>query len=309
MILCIGLSPALQKTLVFDDALVLGEVNRAVRSLLTASGKAVNVARVLASLGAPVSLIQPLGGPTGQLHAQLAERDGIAQIVIPTQNLTRTCTTILAGGVVTELVEEAAPFDGGPKAFAAALEKLADASFLCLVGSLPPGVSDDFYAGLVRAARGQNKPCLIDAQKMPLRLALLEKPWLVKVNRQEAAAMLNLPASADPATLCSLLQQAGAENALVTDGASGATLGLASGAVWHVASPPELAVVNPIGSGDAMNAGVLAGTLQGMPLPEAARLGVACAAANCLTPTSGVIDPKVVPPLLQKVAITPLKLA
>jgi fructose-1-phosphate kinase PfkB-like protein len=52
----------------------------------------------------------------------------------------------------------------------------------------------------------------------------------------------------------------------------------------------------------------LAGVGQGLPLPEAARLGVACAAANCLTPTSGVVDPATIPALLQQTSITPKKL-
>lgn len=310
MILCVGLSPALQRTQLLEGPLTIGEVNRAVRTLITASGKGVNVARVLALLGTPVRLVQPLGGPTGQMHAQLAERDGVNQLVVGVPQLTRICTTVLAGGQVTELLEESAPLppEAGQALFDAAQKALADATALCCTGSLPPGVGDDFYARLIRLAKEKGKAALVDAQKTSLQLALTEKPWLVKVNRQEAAAMLALPASADPATLCAMLQQAGAQNAIVTDGANGATLAEESGAVWHIASPPDLTIINPIGSGDAMNAGILAGVERDMPLPEATRLGVACAAANCLTPTSGVIDPTTISPLLEKVVITPKKL-
>lgn len=311
MILCVGLSPALQRTQLLEGPLEIGEVNRAIRTLITASGKGVNVARVLATLGTPVRLVQPLGGPTGQMHAQLAERDGVSQTVVGVPTLTRICTTVLANGEVTELLEESAPLppEAGQALYEAAQKALVDATALCCTGSLPPGVGDDFYAKLIRMAKEKGKRTLIDAQKAPLQLALAEKPWLVKINRQEAAAMLNLPLTADSATLCAMLQQAGAENAIVTDGAAGATLAESTGAVWHIASPPDLAIINPIGSGDAMNAGILTGIEQGMPLPEATRLGVACAAANCLTPTSGVVDPKNVSPLLEKVAITPKKLA
>jgi tagatose 6-phosphate kinase len=311
MILCVGLSPALQRTLLFGSPVGLGEVNRAEQTILTASGKAVNVARMATALGTPVRLVQPLGGPTGQFHAQLAERDGIQQVVVGVAPLTRICTTLLAGGVVTELVEECGPLppDALKALFDASLSQLDEAQALCLSGSLPPGCPEDFYAALVRAARERNKPTLIDFQGMPLKLALTERPWLVKINRAEAATTLGLPGSTDSATLCGLLLQAGAEHSIVTDGAAGAMLAESSGALWHLNSPEGLDVLNPIGSGDAMNAGILTGIGQGRTLPGATRFGVACAAANCRTATSGVLDPAAVPVLLAGVSITPIRLA
>jgi fructose-1-phosphate kinase PfkB-like protein len=45
--------------------------------------------------------------------------------------------------------------------------------------------------------------------------------------------------------------------------------------------------VNPIGSGDAMLAGMAAALLQGVSMSEAIRWGVACGAANAMTTQPG----------------------
>ena len=57
-ILCVGLTPCRQRTLFFKK-FEPHKVNRAVAVTETASGKAVNVARVGASLGAPTTIYCP----------------------------------------------------------------------------------------------------------------------------------------------------------------------------------------------------------------------------------------------------------
>ena len=71
MILVVGLSPAWQRTLTFEQ-LTPGRVNRANHVSETASGKGVNVARVASILGADVRLLTVAGGTRGRLlKAQL----------------------------------------------------------------------------------------------------------------------------------------------------------------------------------------------------------------------------------------------
>ena len=311
MILVVGLTPALQRTQFFDAPIALGDVNRAARTLTTASGKAVNVARIVHRFGVAGALVQPLGGLTGEIHEQLSRGYGIDSAVVAVEAPTRICTTLIAPGGVTELVEEAAPFPAEIVAslFQTIIERLPRASVLALCGSLPPECDPEFYSKLIRIAREKNVRCLVDAQKLPLKLALAERPWLVKVNRREVADALGLAGVLpEPATLCGLLRAAGARNAVVTDGSRGAALASEEGGVWEIASP-ELTSVNPIGSGDAMNAGILVGTAREMSLPEAVRFGAACAAANCLTETSGDVDPAMVPGLLERTRIAPLSVA
>ena len=300
MILCLGLTPTVQRTQRFAH-LTLGEVNRATETTTTASGKAVNVARVLHTLGAPVSLIQPLGGGSGHyVHENLPFEQEV--IWAEDKASTRTCCTLLSGDRTTELVEEAAPLSEADteRVIAAALAKLPGALVLALSGSLPPGVDSDFYARLCAAA---SVPVVVDAQKAPLRLALCAHPYLVKPNRQETVAALGLPESTDALGCALALCAAGAQNALVSEGKAGAVLLTHTGVAWRIL-PPEITPLNPIGSGDALMAGLLfSHFVQQETLLNSVRFGTACAAANCLTLTSGVVHPEDINQLLSQVVL------
>src|ERR1035441_8183088 len=95
MILVVGLSPAWQRTLEFDE-IVPGKVNRAVRISETASGKGVNVTRVASILGADVKLLTVAGGQRGRLLKVQLKRQGLTTSVVPVKVETRICQTLLA---------------------------------------------------------------------------------------------------------------------------------------------------------------------------------------------------------------------
>jgi uncharacterized glyoxalase superfamily protein PhnB len=152
-------------------------------------------------------------------------------------------------------------------------------------------------------------PAIVDAQKALLRGALAEGPFLVKPNLEETAVALDLSLTDDEeddaeAAVAALIE-VGAEWALVTTGATGAMLGDASGGRWKL-QPPKVEAVNPIGSGDALAAGLAVALARGETVPEAAAFGTACAAANVLTPTSGVVRPEDVERLRPAVRLTRL---
>jgi tagatose 6-phosphate kinase len=70
-----------------------------------------------------------------------------------------------------------------------------------------------------------------------------------------------------------------------------------------VVTPPVVAAVNPIGSGDAMMAGIATALDRGQAMVEAVRFGVACGAANALTATSGEVRRADVMRLLRRVTV------
>src|SRR5450432_2138094 len=66
MIICLGPTPALARTMTFEK-IVVDEVNRALRVHHFAAGKATNVARVLHTLGYPALVTGFLGGDTARI--------------------------------------------------------------------------------------------------------------------------------------------------------------------------------------------------------------------------------------------------
>lgn len=296
MILCVGGTPAVQRTLLFESFKV-GGVNRARELHVTAAGKVTNAARVATTVGGRALLATFLGGDSGHFVAAELDAGGIVYRPVWVDPPTRTCTTLVPDDVpVTELVEEApeVPAEAVAELEATVVRHLGEAEVLCLTGSFPPGVPENFYGRLVGHAHGAKVPVIVDAQKALLRGALAEGPFLVKPNLEEAAATLDLSLTddeeEDAETAVAALTESGAEWALVTTGATGAMLGDVSGGRWRL-QPPKVEAVNPIGSGDSLAAGLAVAFARGEPVPEAATFSIACAAANVLTPTSGVVRP------------------
>ena len=74
------------------------------------------------------------------------------------------------------------------------------------------------------------------------------------------------------------------------------------GTLWRV-SGPTVAVVNPIGSGDAFTAALVWRLARGDDLGDACRWATAAGAANVLTLQAGEVDPAEVHRLADKVGI------
>ena len=286
----------MQRTLLFDS-LAVGDVNRARKLYVTASGKVVNAARTVSTLGGESLVVTFLGGDAGRFVSRTLDAENVSHEAVWVEDdaPTRTCVTILEeDGPVTELVEEAPPVSESDVAAleSVVLKRLDEARALCLIGSFPPGVPEDFYARLAAQAAEADIPVLVDAQKSLLINTLTERPFLVKPNLDETQAALDLPTNdGESAGLeaVSALVEKGARWALVTRGAESALLGDESGIRWRIEAP-RIQAVNPIGSGDTLAGGLLHALADGAYVPEAAAFGAACAAANTLTPTSGVFD-------------------
>ena len=287
-VLCIGATPALQRTMEFERV-TRGDVNRARKVSTSPAGKAVNVAVVLRALGAQPVLTGFLGGATGATMRDLLAARGIGEQCVAVAAPTRICTTLMEDGCpgVTELVEEAATPDDGEwrTLFSRCRHLLPQAAFAVIAGALPPHSPVDIYAMLARAAREAGTPLLIDSQKQPLLAALTHGPLLVKLNVHELAITFGRPLRNRREIIGAAreIQHRGAQWVFVTDGARAAFLVGANGA--QVFSPPKIRAVNAVGSGDATTAGIAAALLAGEPMPQAVTLGIACGAANALTLT------------------------
>ncbi len=305
-VLCLGLTPALQRTLVFDG-FEPGEVNRAQRVVESAAGKSVNTARALALLGSPACAAGFNGGATGRTLTALLKAYGVTSALTPMQAETRICTTLVDGlkGAVTELVEEAP--DPGKAAVARFVRENArrarEAALLVISGTLPPFAGDDFYVGFVRAAAGAGVPVVIDSQKAALVNVLFERPLLAKLTVRELEATLNEKLKSERQILRAMRDLAGmgAQNVFVTQGGNAAYL-LTARQAWRFRPPQIAAQVNPIGSGDCTTAGIAHALLTRNGLREAVTFGLACGSANVETLTPADLDVRRVRALRRGVA-------
>lgn len=287
MILCVTPNPAVDHTLVIPG-FTPGVTYRA-SPILTASGKGLNVARAVRTLGAPVRCAGFLGGMTGRLLEQLAESEGVSGRWTWIAGETRVCTLVVDPKSRPTVLNEPGPGVTGAEWARFEEDVLAEArqaEITCWSGSLLAGSPLHNYTQLLERIVGLGKPLWVDTSGAPLRAALDAPGIGIKVNRDEAGAALGLEI-ATPQQACQaagMILERGMAAVVITLEADGAILRDAAGC-WQAVIPP-LPVVSAIASGDCFLAGLATAQRQGLPLPECLRRAVAAGAANTLSPGS-----------------------
>ena len=292
MIVAAGLTPAWQQILQFD-ALRLGEVNRASQAHWCSSGKVFNVGIALGRLGAECVAVSPVGTDVADRVRQEFAELRVEARLIEQGPTTRVCTTLLdaSDGTVTELVENARPLPAEVlSAFQQEFGRLSSAQIVVLSGSLPAETPSAFYRQLLERTSAL---AVLDARGEELLSALERRPFFVKPNREELVRTLGRDLEDDGALLGGMreLNERGAEWVVITEG---------SRAVW-VSSRSEAfrlqplklpKVVNPIGCGDCLAAGLAWGLSLGREPLDCVRIGIASAAQNAAALLPGRLNPE-----------------
>jgi tagatose 6-phosphate kinase len=307
MILCFGTTPAVQRVMVFPQ-LTLDAVNRAVTTLDGAAGKSVNVAKVLKSLGERPVALGFLGGDRGAFVRRVLDEKGVESEFVTVASRTRECLTVIdkLTGTHTELVEESLPatsadFDA---LLAVVHRRISGCRALVMSGTVAAGGPLDLYLQLTRLAHKAGTLAVVDAQGRSLTEALAAQPDLVKPNRAELAATVGQALNDEAAVRSAMreIQNRGARRVVVTAGA-GAVLAFDGREFWRIV-PPQVAVANPIGSGDAFTAGLVSRLVRGDDLGEACRWGAAAGAANALTLMPGELRREDVEHLVRRASLS-----
>lgn len=279
-ILSLTLNPALDLT-VSLEALHPGAVNRSLGLHAHAAGKGLNVAQVLADLGHKVTVSGFLGLANATPFEALFARRGFVDAFVRVPGETRSNIKLAErSGRITDLNGP------GPQVEAAHQAELLEAlelmvaghDAIVVAGSLPQGVSPEWFASLLRRLQAFGLPLALDSSGAALRAGLGVAPWLIKPNEEELAEACALPTSsaADLRAAALRLRTSGVEHVLLSRGAEGV--------YWFgpdialQARPPRVEVVSTVGAGDSLLAATLHGLLMGWPAERTLRLATAIAA-------------------------------
>ncbi len=289
-------------------SLRVNEVNRATLTIEGATGKSVNVAKVLQTLGLNPVATGFLGGNRGAFVAGVLDRRMIRREFVEVSSAeTRECTTVIdeSTGAQTELVEESRPVPA--ECYDQLMEKIRRLAPGCLAlvmsGSITPGGPAGLYHTCALLAREVGAMPVVDASGPLLLQALPARPALVKPNRKELAVTLGL----DPHDLPQIQDAArqfharGAERVVVTAGKE-PTLAFDGRTFWQIRNP-QIKALNPIGSGDSFTAALVKALLEGHDLGEACRWGAAAGAANALSLMPADLERREVEALLPEVLV------
>jgi fructose-1-phosphate kinase PfkB-like protein len=260
-------------------------------------GKGNNVARALQRLGRKPRPVTFLGGSVGvECESLLRADDGLDPLVVRTQAPTRVILTVRT----EESTAQTAFFDPDPSITAAEADALArqvdqalrseSATALTLSGSSPAPSTHGLYSDLVALALARKIPVFLDTYGPALDAIWGFWPTAVSLNRREAASHLRKP-RADDDDVVGLLRnwhRHGVACGVITDGANPVSI-LLHGKRYR-AIPPAIQPINPIGSGDALLAGLVHGWLDNFEPERLCRHAIACAVANALVWDAGAIE-------------------
>ena len=295
MIVCVTPNPAVDRTLVVPR-LVPGAVHRTTRAIVAAGGKGLNAARVMLALGGKPLCLGFLGGHTGRLVADLAEREGLRGSWTWIREATRTCVILVQeNGGESTVVNEPGPnvTEAEWAALAGDIVRESQATrWICFCGSLPLDSSADTFARLLQDLVARGREVWVDSSGPALAAAARVEGINLKINAVEAAAILGGVAITDsPAAVGAArrLREAGVARAVLTLGREGAVAATAEGC-WH-ARPPALAAVSDVGSGDAFLGAWMLARAQGRPAGDGLRRAAAAGAANALSIGGGQVNP------------------
>lgn len=283
MILSVTLNPSVDRT-VFVERMVKGDTNRILRSETDAGGKGINVARVAAELGSDTVATGFIGGDAGTFILNVLKRENVQSDFVEISGDTRLNFIVEdeTGGPPTTFNEP------GPRIsekdlsalISAVKQHAANASYIAMGGSLPPGVDTSIFKEIMQTVR---KPCAVDSDTDALRVALDAHPLLVKPNASEAERLLGISirSERDAVEAAEDLRRLGAEIAIISMGEKGAAM--VSGEGKFAAHTSNVKSVSTIGSGDSLIGGFLHGLEQNFPHDECLKLGAAAGAATAMT--------------------------
>lgn len=282
-ILTVTLNPALDLA-TSVERMEAGRKLRCDGARLDPGGGGVNVSRVIRAFGGRSTAFVALGGPTGRMMRELMRAQDLDLAEFPIKGDTRQDITVdeRAHRRQYRLVLQGPRWSGREvRAALAEIERLArHHDYVVASGSLPPGVPEDFYARLARLTRRLGNRLVLDTSGAPLRRALSAGVFLVKPNHIEFADLAGARGGdwKSMARMGRRLQQRGeAEAMIVTRGDKGALLIAPEGA-WRLQAP-KVKPASLVGAGDSLIGAAVLSLARGKSLPEAARLGVAAAAA------------------------------
>lgn len=314
-ILVLGLNPALQKTLSFDGNWRRGHVNRGRKLVRSIGGKGQQVAHAIDQLGythVKVIVAQFLGGSAGAALERImrAEMPHVHQLTQRTDCQTRTCLTLLGaitdavtGEVSTEATEIIEPSEPIPHADVTALHREISARLssrqvagVAISGSLPPGVTAEFYAKTAQEAKRAGARVLLDGVKGVSAALETECVDVLKVNVDELRRLAQTVAHHDEIDSFPYMQVSQAATVIskrfpvrhvaITDGSRRAYLfskGGTSALEYRLPSSLTSKIVNPIGAGDTVSAVLLTHWVdeRACDLSGAMADGLAAGTASC----------------------------
>jgi 1-phosphofructokinase len=280
-------------------------------SLDFASGKGINVAKAIESLGNSVSCLGFAGNQslaafnvlnTGLLHVDLTAVAG----------KTRTNITLFDSDDDKETHIRTTGFSVTDDDCQKLIENIdvsaEPGDIVILSGSLPPGAPGNLYQTIIELSHSKAAIAFLDTRGTGLISGIKARPYLIKPNQQELEDIIGRTLPDEQSTLDAAREiiDQGVQWVYVSRGDKGAIAVNEKLALSAYVNNVPGKIVSKIGCGDSMVAGLAAATLKELDLNNTLKLGVACGTANLFSREPGRFDKNMLAAIADHVVIRSL---
>ncbi len=285
MILTVCPNPSIDCTIELDNFRV-GMLNRLQNKVETYSGKALNVAMGVARLNECKSFATGFMFKNhSKLFEQTLEKEGVDYSFVYNEGNARTNYKIIdKRAMLTEINDKGETVSREKQLELIELvEKVsADCSIVVMSGSLPSGVSSEFYSEVLSVIPPRVK-IVVDAEKENMDEALKQNVFMVKPNLRELEEYAKEPirTKRDMLKATKVFLDKGVKLVLVSMGEDGAIL--TDGVKNYFCKSASVAVNSTVGAGDCMVASACVALENGLAMPELLRRSVAAGTAAITT--------------------------
>ncbi|KIT14357.1 1-phosphofructokinase family hexose kinase [Jannaschia aquimarina] len=263
---------------------------RCTAPLIHPGGGGVNISRAIANLGGESRALVAYGGQTGQQLVDLIEAEGLTCGSLGVDYATRQSISVrdMATGLQYRFMMPGSDWTASDAEAAcdAILGAVTPGALVIPSGSLPPGLSVDFFLDLVPDLAAQGARMVIDTSGPALSRAAEAKAglYVLRMDTAEAEELTGRTLSDlhDIAALTSELRAAGAaEIVVVAAGAQGTVIDTGD---WRgLTRPPVVVVHSKIGAGDSFMGAFALSLSRGEDAVTACCWGTAAAASAVTT--------------------------
>lgn len=242
MLYTLTTNPAIDMN-ISSHGLYPGVVNRTFDTVYTPNGKGLNVSFVLDHFGVTSKILGFFGGFSGTYIIEESRKKGVEVLPVMVEDTTRIniflndgqqeFKMVNAGSLVTEEKQEE---------MLSLLKKLDDLEYLSISGSLPRGITPEYYEKILQVCKEKDVKVILDISSPKLKELLSYHPYLIKPNDEEVKAIFDVPVQdeKDMINVLKMLHNKGAQNILLTLGERGSYFFNGKDIYYASAQPVEL---------------------------------------------------------------------
>lgn len=285
MIYTVTLNPSID-LYVGLEKIELGEKNYVQSERTLPGGKAINVSRVLSSLGIPTIATGFVGGFQGQFIKDWLHNEDILIDFVEMDAVNRTNVTIF------ENHRETSIHFPGPNISSDEVDELLfylsrvrEGDTIIFGGSVPPmqeNMDEDIYDRLLSVAKANGADFVADVPSQYLLNMVKQEPLLIKPNGYDISKIFdaNIKTKFDYIPYGKKLLEMGAKNVIISYGANGSMLFSGDKVYESNEINDGREIVNTVACRDAMIAGFLANMAKDIDPVKAYKMAVASASAT-----------------------------